>query len=61
LSSTFTASIALLVAMANLFSDVVPFEMVLTVWMFATSVVYPVGLVGGTLGAVLQFNPMTPS
>jgi ABC-type polysaccharide/polyol phosphate export permease len=34
--------------------------MVLTVWMFATSVVYPVGLVGGKLGILLQLNPMTP-
>ena len=27
--------------------------------MFATSVVYPVGRVGGMLGAVLALNPMT--
>jgi lipopolysaccharide transport system permease protein len=33
---------------------------VLTVWMFATSVVYPVDQVGGRLAAVLQLNPMTP-
>jgi ABC-type polysaccharide/polyol phosphate export permease len=28
--------------------------------MLATSVVYPVERVGGTLGSVLAFNPMTP-
>lgn len=59
----FTAGIALIVSMANLFMRDVKyiFEMVLTVWMFATSVVYPIGLVGGKLGATLQVvNPMTP-
>jgi ABC-type polysaccharide/polyol phosphate export permease len=58
----FTAGIALLVAMANLFLRDVKyiFEMVLTLWMFATSVVYPVERLGGTLGSVLRLNPMTP-
>lgn len=58
----FTAGLALLVAMAHLFySDVkYVFELMLTLWMFATSVLYPIGLVGGTLGRVLQLNPMTP-
>jgi len=58
----FTAGIGLLVAMANLFLRDVKylFEMVLTIWMFATSVVYPVDLVGGKLGAWLKLNPMTP-
>jgi ABC-2 type transport system permease protein/lipopolysaccharide transport system permease protein len=58
----FTAGIALLISMANLFLRDVKyiFEMVVTVWMFATSVVYPVGLVGGKLGTLLQLNPMTP-
>lgn len=58
----FTAGVALLVAMANIFLRDVKyiFEMVLTVWMFATSVVYPVELVGGKLGAALTLNPMTP-
>jgi ABC-type polysaccharide/polyol phosphate export permease len=32
---------------------------VIAVWMFATSVVYPIGRVGGRLGAVLALNPMT--
>ncbi len=58
----FTAGIALIVAMANLFLRDVKylFEMVLTVWMFATAVVYPVSLVGGRIGVLLQLNPMTP-
>jgi ABC-type polysaccharide/polyol phosphate export permease len=57
-----TAGIALLVAMANLFLRDVKylFEVALTVWMFATSVVYPVDLVGGKLGTLMKLNPMTP-
>jgi ABC-type polysaccharide/polyol phosphate export permease len=35
------------------------FEVVLTVWMFATSVVYPIERIGGRLSTVLQLNPMT--
>jgi ABC-type polysaccharide/polyol phosphate export permease len=58
----FTAGMALLLAMANLFYRDVKylFEVVLTVWMFATSVVYPVERVGGSLAIVLRLNPMTP-
>jgi ABC-type polysaccharide/polyol phosphate export permease len=58
----FTAGIGLVLAMANLFLRDVKylFEIVLTVWMFATSVVYPVENLGGTLGAVLRLNPMSP-
>jgi len=57
----FTAAVALLVAMGNLFYRDVKylFEIVIAVWMFATSVVYPIGRVGGRLGAVLALNPMT--
>jgi len=57
-----TAGVALLVAMANLFLRDVKylFEVALTVWMFATSVVYPVDLVGGKLGSLMKLNPMTP-
>jgi ABC-type polysaccharide/polyol phosphate export permease len=57
----FTAAAALLVSMANLFYRDVKylFEIVIAVWMFATSVVYPIGRVGGRLGAVLALNPMT--
>ena len=45
----FTAAVALLLAMANLFYRDVKylFEVVITVWMFATSVLYPVNRVGG--------------
>lgn len=57
----FTAGISLLLAMGNLFYRDVKylFELVLTVWMFATSVVYPIEHVGGRLGAILMLNPMT--
>jgi len=57
----FTAGVALAVAMMNLFYRDVKylFEVVLTVWMFATSVVYPIERVGGRLSSVLQLNPMT--
>ncbi len=59
---SFTVGIALLLAMANLFYRDVKylFEIVLTVWMFVTAVLYPSELVGGRLGWVMQFNPMTP-
>ncbi len=58
----FTAAIALMLAMANLFYRDVKylFEIAVTVWMFASSVVYPVEQIGGTLGTVLRLNPMTP-
>ncbi len=58
----FTAGVALLLAMGTLFYRDVTYivEVLLTVWMLATSVVYPVERVGGTLGAVLALNPMTP-
>jgi lipopolysaccharide transport system permease protein len=58
----FTAGIALLLAMGNLFYRDVRylFEVILTVWMFATSVVYPVERIGGVLGELLLLNPMTP-
>ncbi len=57
----FTAAAALFLSMANLFYRDVKylFEIVIAVWMFATSVVYPIGRVGGKLGAVLALNPMT--
>jgi ABC-2 type transport system permease protein/lipopolysaccharide transport system permease protein len=59
---TLTAGIGLVISMANLFLRDVKylFEMVLTVGMFATSVVYPVQLVGGRLQWLLVLNPMTP-
>ena len=58
----FAAGVSLVLAMANLFYRDVKylFEVAITVWMFATSVLYPVDRFGGRLGAILQFNPMTP-
>jgi ABC-type polysaccharide/polyol phosphate export permease len=60
--TAFTTGVALLLAMANLFYRDVKylFEIVLTVWMFASSVVYPIDRVGGRLAVLLQLNPMTP-
>jgi lipopolysaccharide transport system permease protein len=57
----FTAATALLLAMGNLFYRDVKylFEIVIAFWMFATSVVYPIGRVGGRLGVLLALNPMT--
>ena len=57
----FTAGVALLLAMANLFYRDVKylFEVVITVWMFATSAVFPVDRVGGWLGVAINLNPMT--
>lgn len=58
----FTAALGLLLAMANLFFRDVKylFEVVLTVWMFVSSVLYPVELLGGRLATVMRLNPMTP-
>ncbi len=57
----FTAAVALFVAMANLFYRDVKyiFEVVITLWMFATSVLYPVQAMGGRLGTILRLNPLT--
>lgn len=57
----FTAAFALLLAMANLFYRDVKylFEIGISMWMFASSVVYPIDRVGGKLGSVLAINPMT--
>lgn len=58
----FTAGVTLLLSMANLFFRDVKYllEIVITLWMFATSVVYPVDRVGGLAGKLLMLNPMTP-
>ena len=58
----FTLSISLVLAMANLFYRDVKyiFELVLTVWMFMSAVLYPVSQVGGTMVRIMAFNPMTP-
>jgi lipopolysaccharide transport system permease protein len=57
----FTAAVSLFVAMANLFYRDVKylFEVVLTLWMFATSVLYPVRHLTGRLGTLLRLNPMS--
>jgi homopolymeric O-antigen transport system permease protein len=57
-----TSAVALLLAMANLFYRDVKylFEVIITVWMFATSVLYPVDRVTGWAGTLLRLNPMTP-
>jgi lipopolysaccharide transport system permease protein len=58
----FTAGVSLLVAMGQLFFRDIKylFEVLLSVWMFASPVVYPVDRIGGHLGTLLRFNPMTP-
>jgi lipopolysaccharide transport system permease protein len=57
-----TLSIALALSMANLFYRDVKylFELVLTVWMFMSAVLYPVSQVGGWMGRLMAVNPMTP-
>ena len=57
----FTAGVALLLAMGNLFYRDVKylFEVVVTAWMFATSVLYPLSKVDGIAGFFLSLNPMT--
>jgi lipopolysaccharide transport system permease protein len=59
--TAFTAALALLLSMANLFYRDVKyvFEVVLTVWMFASAIVYPVDGVGGWVGTLIRANPMT--
>jgi lipopolysaccharide transport system permease protein len=57
----FTLAIALLLAMANLFYRDVKyiFELVITIWMFLSAVLYPLDQVGGLMGRVMALNPMT--
>jgi ABC-type polysaccharide/polyol phosphate export permease len=59
---TFTAAIALLLSVANLFYRDVKyiFEVAITIWMFASSVVYPVQSVRGRIGTLFKLNPVTP-
>ncbi len=58
----FTMSVSLLLAMGNLFYRDVKylFEIVAVVWMFLSSVLYPVELLGGRTGRLMLLNPMTP-
>ena len=48
--------------MANLFYRDVKylFELIVTVWMFMSAVLYPVDRVGGLTGRLMALNPMTP-
>lgn len=58
----FTLGISLLLAMGNLFYRDVKylFELVVTIWMFLSAVLYPVSQIGGTAGQIMALNPMTP-
>ncbi|CAN5566870.1 ABC transporter permease [soil metagenome] len=58
----FTTGLALLLAAANLlWHDVrYVFDVFVTLWMFASAVLYPVPRLGGVAGALLALNPMTP-
>jgi lipopolysaccharide transport system permease protein len=59
---TFTMAVCLLLSMANLFYRDVKylFEVLITIWMFGTSVLFPADNIGGALGVALRLNPMTP-
>jgi ABC-type polysaccharide/polyol phosphate export permease len=58
----FTAAVGLILSLANLFYRDVKylFEIILTVWMFMTSVLYPLDAIDGALATVVRLNPMTP-
>jgi lipopolysaccharide transport system permease protein len=57
-----TLGLGLLLAMGNLFYRDIKylFEVLITIWMFGTSVLYPVSQIGGWAGTLLRLNPMTP-
>src|SRR5207248_2497715 len=54
----FTAS-ALRFSVTSLTTNTNLFDVFLTVWMFASAVVYPVDGIGGWAGALIRANPMT--
>jgi lipopolysaccharide transport system permease protein len=58
----FTAAVSLLLAMANLFYRDVKylFEVVITVWLFATAILYPLDSLSPRLRTLVSLNPMTP-
>ena len=58
----FTAGLALLLSMGNLFFRDVKyiFDSVITIWMFATSVIYPIKSVSPLKNNLLALNPMIP-
>jgi ABC-type polysaccharide/polyol phosphate export permease len=57
----FTTSIALLLAMWNLFYRDIKylFEVFVSVWMFGSAVMYPASAIDGRMGLAIQLNPMT--
>jgi len=58
----FTAGLAMLLAPANLYYRDVKYilDVVVAVGMFATPVIYPTRHLSGTLGVLLQLNPLAP-
>jgi lipopolysaccharide transport system permease protein len=58
----FATAVSLVLSMANVFFRDVKYlvEALITLWMFATAVIYPVDRIGGHLGTVMMLNPMTP-
>jgi lipopolysaccharide transport system permease protein len=58
----FTTGLSMLLAPANLYYRDVKYilDVLVTVWMFATPVVYPTRQVTGLLGVALQMNPLAP-
>ncbi len=58
----FTTGVCLILAMANLFYRDVKylFDVVITVWMFATAVLYPVTNLSARFRVLLLLNPLTP-
>lgn len=57
----FTAGLAMLASMGSLlYRDLRQLiDVGLTIWMYATAVLYPIDSIGGPVGAVLAANPMT--
>jgi len=58
----FTGAMSLILAMGNLFYRDIKyiFQVVITFWMFATGVLYPVDKITGVAGQLIRLNPMTP-
>ena len=58
----FTAGLALLLSMGNLFFRDVKyiFDSVITIWMFATSVIYPIKSSNPLINNLLALNPLIP-
>lgn len=58
----FTAGLSFLLAMSNLFFRDVRYiySVIITLWMFASSVVYPMKVSDSNLQMLLNLNPMTP-